>query len=483
MEINMPGSGRQKWRAATPWVVALLACALIGAMLLVVDPLFVIAGLAVLLVAGAVVSQPYYGVLLYIMLLYVRPAELYPVLAPLRLTLLGVLLLAGAYVLQVLVYRNVKPVRSAPLAAMGLFFLVMIISSPQGMWRGGSLEKTMEVARIVFMTYLIVHLVDSAPRLRGFMATLVFAMALLSTMIVIRFYTQPWTRVDNGGSSGIGEGFLGDGNDYSLAQNVILPWALALFLSSRNKIFRALVGYALFIGVWCVFVTYSRGAFLGLMAMFLTLYVLWMYRTGKWAIGLVAGIIGLTAIVAAFLAFAPPDYTERIMGITQYEQDESAMGRIVSWRTSWRMFKDHPFFGVGPYAFTTASGIQYNYGHWLEAHSVFFQILGEMGMFGIATLYGMVVVIVLTVRKLGRVRLANARENLFYHSSRRAVYLSIVAWLVSSMFLSVGYYPHLFILVMLSTCLNELGRRPAPQPLATRQDIDEEEIALTEESP
>lgn len=482
MEIHVSTGRRQMWRSAAPWLVALLACALAGALLLVIDPLFVIAGLAVLLVAGAVVSQPYYGVLLYIMLLYVRPAELYPVLAPLRLTLLGVVLVAGAYVLQVLVYRNVKPVRSSPLVAMGLYFLVMIISSPQGMWKSGSLDKTLEVARIVFMTYLIVHLVDSLPRLRGFMATLVFAMAFLATMIVIRFYTQPWTRVDNGGSGGIGEGFLGDGNDFSLAQNIILPWAMALFVSSRNKIFRALLAYSLGIGVLCVFVTYSRGAFLGLAGMFLSLYFLWMYRTGKWAFGLVLGAIGLTIIIAAFLAFAPPDYADRMMGITEYKQDESAMGRIVSWRTSWLMFKDHPFFGVGPYAFTTASGMQYNYGRWLEAHSVFFQILGEMGMFGIFTLYGMVIVITMTVRNLGRVRLADARDNLFFHASRRAVYLSIVAWLVCSLFLSVGYYPHLFVLVMLSTCLSELGR-PRATPLAVAPDSEEtDEIVETEGS-
>ncbi|MDP8223577.1 MAG: O-antigen ligase family protein [Candidatus Lernaella stagnicola] len=451
-----------------PVLLLILFCALLGIVLLKVPWYFVIAGFVVILVALAVVAEPYYGVLLYLILLYVRPGDMFHALTPLRLTLLGVLLLTGAFVLQVLVYRRVKPIMSKPLVFMGLFFLVMLCSLPGSFYRSVTLSKVMEVARIVYMTYLIVHLVQTVSQARRFMTTMVLVMAGLSTTIFLRFVLFPDTHIEGkGGSGGIAGGFLGDGNDFALAQNVILPWAIALVGTTRSKIGKLFFMYCIVIGALAVIVTYSRGGFLGLISVFIFYYLLWVIRNRAYARGMMLGLIAVTLTVVAFIAFAPDDLKDRVSGIQDYEEDESALGRLDAWGASVRMFVDHPLFGVGAGAFATAYGTKYFppdavASNWREAHSVFFQVLGELGISGIIILYALVGAIFFLVYGLRFTRLADRGEDEWFHAARAAVLISICGWLVSSMFLSVAYYPHLFLLTMLATTLKRIAVETPP---------------------
>lgn len=460
----LPKRWRNLFGAKTPWIFALAACLALGLALLLVDPLFVMVGLAALLVAAAILSQPYYGVLLYLFLLFARPGDMYPQLEPLRLTLLGVALLTVAYGLQVLVFRRVKPIASTPMIFMGLFLLSMLLSLPGSFYRTLTMDRFTEVIRIVYMTYLIVHLIDTVPRLQGFMVTLCLIMAYLSTMIVLRFFLHPDTRIEGkGGSGGIAGGFLGDGNDYALAQNVVLPWVIALLGVVDKKLLRLALIYSLVIGVFAVSVTYSRGGFLGLAMVFLGFYGLWMVRSRRYVEGVVVGAIAIALIVVGIFAFAPRDFVDRMTSIGEYEQDESALGRLDAWGAGVRMFVDHPFIGVGAGAFSIAYGMQYKpvdavAANWREAHNVFFQVLGEMGFIGILTFYGLFFSIWVQAYKLRHTRLTDRRENRFFHAVRGAVLVSLLSWFVSSMFLSVAYYPHLFILVMVVTSLRYLAR-------------------------
>jgi probable O-glycosylation ligase (exosortase A-associated) len=446
-----------------PFVVLILLCVAIGLVMLKVPWFFIAAGLVALLVALAIVAEPFYGVLLYLVLLYVRPGDMFPPLEPLRLTLLGVALLTGAYVLQVLVYRKVKPMFSRPMLWMVLFFGVMLASFPGSFYKTATMDKILEVVRIVYMTYLIVHLVDTLPRVRKFMFTMVLIMGGLSTTIVLRYFLFPETRqVYGGGSGGIAGGFLGDGNDYALAQNVILPWAIALYSTASRATLKLALLYAILIGALAVAVTFSRGGFMGLVAVLGSYYLLWVVRNRAFARGVLYGFILLTVSVVAFMAFAPEQFRNRIESVSEYEEDESAQGRLDAWGAALRMVQDHPIFGVGAGAFTTAYGTKYfphdaTAQNWREAHSVLFQTMGELGLAGLVALYGMFLSILFLAYRLRNTVLPFPRDNQFFHAARAAVIVSLAGWFVTSMFLSVAYYPHLFLLVMVATTLERLA--------------------------
>ena len=462
-----------------PLVLLTGLCALIALAMLKVPWFFVVAGVLALLVAAAVVAEPYYGVLLYILLLYARPGDMFPPLAPLRLTLLGVALLAGAFVLQTLVYRRIKPILTKPMIFMVLFFLVMVASVPGSFYRSLSISKIEEVARIVFMTYLVVQLVDTVPRVRKFMALLTVVLAVLATIVVLRYSLMPWTRIEGtGGSGGVAGGFLGDGNDFALALNVVLPWSIALVGIYRSRIMKLLFVYCAVISSLAVIVTFSRGGFLGLVTVFGCYFLLWMVRNRAYASGLLLGLLGITVAIGAFLAFAPQKLQDRVMGIQNYEEDESAVGRLDAWGAGLRMFRDRPLLGVGVGAFSIAYGTKYFppdavAANWREAHSVFFQVLGELGLSGVVTFWGLFFSLFFLVHGLRFTRLGDRGEDRFFHKARSAVLVSLAGWLVTAAFLSVAYYPHLFILVMVSATLQRLARERAIEELPEIVEIEE----------
>lgn len=467
----------QRLGPAAPLLLLMGSTAVLGVALLVVDPLFVLAGFIALLVGGLVLSQPYYGVLLYLALLYVRPGDMIPALEPLRLTLLGVVLLAGAFALQVLVYRRAKTIITTPMIFMGLFLTAIVLSLPASYYRTITMTRFTDTLRLVFMTFLIVHLVDTVPRVRGFMGALSLIMAGLSTALVIRYFAMPWTRVANGGSGGMIGGFLGDGNDFALAQNVILPWTIMMAFSVRSRLWRLVFSFGALMGVIAVTLTFSRGGVLGLVALLGVLYLVWIARSRRWVLGAYVAIIVLVVGAIAFLAFAPENFLDRMTSIKDYEKDESALGRLDAWRAGAEMFIDHPFVGVGAGAFTVAYGMDYKppnaiAANWREAHNVYVQVLGEMGMVGIICMLGMIISMLALVSRTRMTHLPDLGEDKFFHGARAALVGSIAAWAISAMFLSVGYYPHLYVLVMLATCLERLARYHAIK-LSVVEEVEE----------
>ena len=134
-----------------------------------------------------------------------------------------------------------------------------------------------------------------------------------------------------------------------------------------------------------------------------------------------------------------------------------------AWRAGTHMFVDHPFFGVGAGQFSEAYGRVYKpvdaiAANWREAHSVYIQTLGELGMTGVVTILGLLISLGYMVWRTGKAVLADAADDRFFHGVRAAVVGSLAAWVVSGAFLSVAYYPHLFLLVMLTSCLERFAR-------------------------
>lgn len=69
------------------------------------------------------------------------------------------------------------------------------------------------------------------------------------------------------------------------------------------------------------------------------------------------------------------------------------------------MFLHNPVTGVGPDNYTFANGMKYwpgNPRHWLNAHSLYFKLLGELGILGILTFFTYLVAVIRMNWKLAR---------------------------------------------------------------------------------
>ena len=102
-------------------------------------------------------------------------------------------------------------------------------------------------------------------------------------------------------------------------------------------------------------------------------------------------LTGAVAVAGlALVLVAPPrPYFERMSTISSHE-DGSSQGRIAAWNAAVQMAIDNPLFGVGAGHFPVKFGAEYRKAdcrcRGMTAHSIYFLILGELGLPGIGML-------------------------------------------------------------------------------------------------
>lgn len=306
----------------------------------------------------------------------------------------------------------------------------------------------------VFLFWIIARVVTTEQRLRGVFLTLIFCHIFLLAM-------NPEVVLDPNNRNYIrGASFLGDGNDFSLSLCILMPLAMLAALQStgsRRMFYWGVMGLLLL----AIIGTQSRGATLGIASVF---GYLWLHSNRK-----ALGVVGVMLAVLIVLIYAPPVYFQRMGTITNYENESSAEGRIHAWKAGTKMALHNPL-GVGAGNFPN-SFPKYRSDdapvRWMTAHSMYFLILGELGILGLLLLLKLIFGNVVENGRLRKVLTERATgppaegvdpqtvaDNL-KHSVLwlRFMNASMFGFAVAGAFLSVAYYPHIFVLtgLMIST--------------------------------
>jgi probable O-glycosylation ligase (exosortase A-associated) len=421
-------------------------------LLLLVNPIFVFGGLAVLAVMWISLKYPYAGLVLYLATEYIRPGEIVPALGALHLARIIIFFTAIGWIVSIAKGKERNIAWTGQTWAIVGFAAVMVISVFTAVWSGKAVESAVDGVKIAMVFILMINLITTERRLQLVVWLLVILALWISGDSMLRYLsTGKPVR-------GITSGFLGDENDLALALLVILPLAAVLYQVSLKSLQRAVAGVA-FVGIlWSVIFTFSRGGFLGLLFVLLMLGVFSRKR-------LISVGLSLIVITVMWLA-APTTYHNRVSTIAQYKKDESAKGRILAWQASRAMFHDRPFFGVGPGNFETAYGLFYKppgaEAVWRAAHSIYFQCLGELGAFG-CLLFGMMVFF--TFLDLYKIGAGRTKWPVCFWQRKLAVGLAIGmgVYLVSGTFLSAIYYPHPYIVAAMTVSLHNIGKNISRQ--------------------
>ena len=316
---------------------------------------------------------------------------------------------------------------------------------------------TKTVLGYLLLAFVIVRICTTLDRIRSVYAVLVVSHLFLIVMNPAAILNPEQRNYIIGGT------FLGDGNDFSLSVCIVAPMAIELALASKSRIVRLFWWGALLVLCLAVVASQSRGGTLGLAAV---AGYLWL-RSPRKALTMILALVG----VAAILAYAPDQYFERMRTISHYEADGSAMGRITAWKAAIQMCIDHPLWGVGAGMFPVSFGTIYRPAEhmpWLTAHSMYFLLLGELGIPGVLVLLGLILGNLRANRRVMRARDAVAEDKrlgLFPQGPNRMLYLlsaSMVGFAVCGAFLSVAYYPHLFVLTALMVSARAVAARDLP---------------------
>lgn len=387
----------------------------------------------------------YLGFLISIFLDYVKPGSYLPIINAIKAnSLIPMLVLVGTIFYKAKIDN--KELFSHPNSKWLLFFLfllgVSVLIADVTLY---SYNIFKVVLGFLFWYYIVVKLIDNREKIKGLFNVFVIShlvLLALNPQVILNPATRSYIR-DNP--------FLGDGNDFSLSVCITIPMCIYLFLSAKKVYLKTIYAAALLILIFAVIGTQSRGASIALACIFL--YLWWAGRQK------ILGIVFIAAALLVVVNYAPPVYFERLNTVANYQEEGSAQGRIMAWKTAIRMAEKYPFTGVGTGHFPVKLGTEFRppeFGNqnlpWLTAHSVYFLIIGELGIPGITFL--LMILITNYFRNTAYSQEARGSPNASGDDYRVLFIMlnaSLIAFAVGGAFLSVAYYPHLYVLVGIFT--------------------------------
>jgi putative inorganic carbon (hco3(-)) transporter len=264
-----------------------------------------------------------------------------------------------------------------------------------------------------------------------------------------------FTLLSGGGShvQGITGTVTGDNNNLGLI--MLMSWPLINYLRvhSANRAVR--LGLVALMGITVVAVlgTYSRGAFLGLVAV---LGYFWWKAKRK----IIIGALGLIVVLPA-VTFMPQQWVDRINTIQTYQSDGSAMGRISQWGFAIRLARDRPLVGGG-FDASESPLVHRSYPDelLLAYHSMWFQSLGDHGVIGLL-LFISIGAITWRNASVTRQRTRSQPEMAWAYDLATMCQVSLAGYFISGTFLSMAYYDGYYAIVALVAVLRDVVSRPS----------------------
>ena len=309
----------------------------------------------------------YACLLLYITLIYVRPAEIVPGWE--NIPFVDILTVICAAIGAFSLAAKPRKILDLPQDKLILAFWAMMVISSFKVWLTGVYIAFLAFMPMVFAYFLIRAGVQSLRQLRG----LIYLLMALNVFLAVNGIVQYHTGVGLGDVGLVldriyGTGIFNDPNDLGMTFVMSVPLFLfAIGRAGTGFVTRALSLAGLCAVLLALYYTNSRGAIVGLAAAMVCLSLL-KYKT-------VAGTIAAVALLGVIVVAAPSRGSEMDAG------ESSAQTRIQSWAEGWNMLKSHPLTGVG--------FDQYLDYHIRVAHNSFVHTFAELGLLGAFCFVGM----------------------------------------------------------------------------------------------
>lgn len=319
-------------------------------------------------------------------------------------------------------------------------------------------DRAIKIQLMVFVTLLLIH---GRKRIEAFVWVMVVSLGFFGVKGgAFAILTGGQYRV-----MGPWESFIADNNDLALALIMTLPLMRYLMVVAKSKYVRTGLIVAMGLTAMAVISSQSRGAFLagGTILLFLILK-----SRHKFQFMVVAAIA-----VPLMLLSMPEQYFERMGTIGEYQEDASAMGRINAWYFAFNYAKDNPITGGGFGVFSEDLFLIYapNPLDFHDAHSIYFEILGEQGFVGLGLFLG---IGLLALRTCGRVmKSVSERDDLAWARDLAAMLqVSLIGYATGGAFLGLAYFDYYYDLVAVVIVLDFHVRRKLAEPEALTDSLE-----------
>lgn len=319
-----------------------------------------------------------------------------------------------------------------------------------------------DFTKLVIIYFLLTNILTGKKKLYVFLIVLIllnFKLAFFAARVWARtgFYSDP-RGIFGGG--GFGSSFFKNSNDFGAAMNAVIGLSYALIYVDKKKLFGWFNMQWFYVisfvsTVIAILSTSSRGATLGLGAVAVGIAL----KSKKRVISVVILVLG----GALYLSLIPDDNWTRYQQIGS-ETDGTSQSRIKLMNAALRMGNEYPLTGVGPNNFIFVNQNIYRNELKEVQHNVFMQTLSELGYPGLVV-FLLMIFHSFSSQKKSRKLLENAgkKDSVLYGLSH-GIDLSLIGFLANGMFITVLYYPFFWILLILSTSLNQVVRHEVAIP-------------------
>lgn len=365
------------------------------------------------------------------------------------------LLFAGVTILTYVFQKNKPKLQLTGVGVLVLLFFVwttistsMTLGRPEVSW-----EIWSRFAKVIALFVFVLLIVEKKLHVDVILWGVVLSVGFYGSLEALKFIASA------GGHkiAGMPDHVLGDRNELSIAFCMTIPICVYLLgeYGKRGRLIQLGLLGTMALLVAGVIGTQSRGGFLALLALGGYLFL----KSDRKA------LLGVMAVVLVLVLsqLVSSEWTSRINSINDANEDASFMGRVVAWKLSFIMASHNPFFGGGfksleylPVWHELSSHF-YSYSWFYTgdalpptdfaraAHSVYFQVLGDHGFFG---LFIYLAALIGAFRKAGKVARSAKRHGgpAWLQNMASMLQLSIFAFALGGAALSFAYFDLIFTL-------------------------------------
>lgn len=384
----------------------------------------------------------YLGLLLFTIVLYFRPQEYYPALAPVPVALIAAILTLLAFIPSQLALYGSLTVRVRELYLLLLLVLTALLSIPLAVSPADALHTLWDpFLKAVIVFVLIINVVRTERRLMGMFYLVILVTGILCLGALNDYRLGNLTVEGYRIKGSITGGMFENTNDLGIHLVTMFPLVFALGLASRKWLGKIFYWAIALLIVASIVVTFSRGSFIGLLAAVGVLAWKLARRTP------IAVTVSVVVGVLIFVILVPGTYWIRMASIFVSSLDpvgSSTMRSELLIQSFWVALR-HPLVGIGIGNFPLVSLRS------LVTHNSYMQVAAEMGMLALL-LYAMFLTAPLNrLRLIERETLTSPNGSKFYFLSV-GLQASVFGYLFSSFFAAVAYYWFVYYLIGYAIC-------------------------------
>lgn len=307
----------------------------------------------------------------------------------------------------------------------------------------GALWKWDRTMKVLLSSMLVGLMLTTKERFAGFLWTIVIAVGVYIARGGIR------TLATGGGGLlvvGLDGTFVGERNTFAATVAGVLPMIYALIrfpvLFPSNRLVKLTLWGLFSLGVVAILGSSSRS---GTLALVLVLALLiWSFSKFR-----IAMFVAATALSIAAIPFLPDETIQRVGSIGEYQEDGSSTNRINAWKFGTNIALASPIVGGGfkVYLLNLPSADVKIHDGYIDAHSFFFEILGEHGFVGIGLfmfIWGFAAKTCMSLRKSTNVNSDTADES-WYQVYARCLLIGLCGYSLGGLFNALGSYAYFYL--------------------------------------